>query len=72
MIMSAYAITGWALSKFYRQLMIASLSWLITYPESRLWKAFILGRLPRLLVLHNKALEQEGMAHDLVVRQLSL
>ncbi|KZV77474.1 hypothetical protein PENSPDRAFT_620949 [Peniophora sp. CONT] len=66
MIMSAYGITGWALNKFYAQLLIASLSWLVTYSESKLWRAFILGRLPRLLVLHNKAMEQEGMAHELV------
>ncbi|VDB86514.1 unnamed protein product [Peniophora sp. CBMAI 1063] len=66
MIMSAHGITGWLLNKFYAQLFIAALSWLVTYPESRLWKSFVLGRLPRLLVLHNKVMEQEGMGPELV------
>ncbi|ETW87289.1 hypothetical protein HETIRDRAFT_307456, partial [Heterobasidion irregulare TC 32-1] len=72
LIVATFRATSWTLTKFYTRLLAASISCLFQDIQSRLgkgpnplWRAFIVGRLPRLLLLSGKAIEADGsMAAD--------
>ncbi|KAI0051771.1 hypothetical protein FA95DRAFT_1534184 [Auriscalpium vulgare] len=68
-LISAYRVTFWTLPKFYVQLFLSAITCLSQdlSPLARklnlsIWRAFVIGRLPRLLVSFEKALEAEGVS----------
>ncbi|THH20641.1 hypothetical protein EW146_g766 [Bondarzewia mesenterica] len=67
LIVATYRATSWTLTKFCTQLILASINCLVhdiqTAPDRKtgsLWRAFVLGRLPRLLLLFEKNIEADG------------
>ncbi|KIM67250.1 hypothetical protein SCLCIDRAFT_109053 [Scleroderma citrinum Foug A] len=67
LLMGIIRWTSWAPNVFYTQILIAALSCVAQSSPSHsgessffLWKAFVLGRLPRLLHMFEKTLERHG------------
>lgn len=68
LLMGTIRWTSWAPGVFYTQILLASLTCVagssprdVRDDSSFIWKAFVLGRLPRLLHMLEKTLERHGM-----------
>ncbi|KAI0313725.1 mediator complex subunit Med5-domain-containing protein [Amylostereum chailletii] len=69
MMMATFRASAWPLVTFYTQILLSAISWLtqdlaafsptLRGSKPSLWKAFVVGRLPRLLATFHKLIEED-------------